>query len=75
MKDRGFEPPTPTMIREAYEALLSADRVTLLEIRDDEARPEILRTVADYLSRKEGKFMIVESILDRVHGKAVQKYT
>jgi hypothetical protein len=75
MKERGFEPPTPKMICEAYEALISADRKTLEEIKNDEERPEILRTVADYLTKKEGRFLIVEAILDRVHGKAVQKYS
>ena len=64
----------PVNIVEAYEALLGLDEKQLQEITLDKARPMIARIVAKAMLSPKGNEML-ETMLDRVHGKAVQKFT
>lgn len=76
-KEAGFEPATPTRVREAYEYLLSLPMYQVIEIagkNEDKSNdlPALLRIVAKEMLGKRGKEMITE-MLDRAHGKAKQQ--
>lgn len=62
---------TKEMIREAYQILLGVDREKLLKMVNDEKQPMTIRIVAKRMLSGEGHEQI-ESMLDRVHGKAAQ---
>lgn len=76
-KEAGYEPATPTRVKEAYEYLLSLPMYQVIEIagrQEDESNdlPALLRIVAKEMLGKRGKEMISE-MLDRAHGKSKQQ--
>jgi hypothetical protein len=61
-----------TQVAEAYEILIALKEKELIEWTNDKDRPMLLRIVGKALLSGKG-FENIERILDRVHGKAIQK--
>lgn len=68
----GYERVRPTNIIEAYETMLGLDEAKIKDIIADDKHPMIMRIVGKAMLSKQG-FEMLEKMLDRVHGKAVQK--
>jgi len=72
LKKSGFEPVTRSHVEELYTTMLNLDVPFLKEIAADESQSAITRIVARQLLHRDRGFAAVESVLDRVHGKAKQ---
>jgi hypothetical protein len=72
LSEKGIERVAPVQIVSLFESLLNLTKEELAEMMNDEKQPMINRIVARNMLEKKG-FEIIEKILDRVHGKAVQK--
>jgi len=70
---RGFKRVPRAQVVEAYEALIGVDRETLKELKEDATQPAIVGLVASALLDKAKGFQILETMLDRAHGKATIK--
>lgn len=68
----GYERVTVTQVAEAFELLFNLPEQEIDKITEDHTRPYFLRKVAGIMGTARGIDMI-ESMLDRVHGRAVQK--
>lgn len=77
-KERGFEPATPTRVREVYEYLLALPLQEVIEIAGSPKQPgemddypALVRLVAKEMIGKNGREMLKEMI-DRAHGRPKQ---
>lgn len=72
LKQEGYEEVKSSQIKDAFELLISLDEEKLKQVALDRQMPMVCRIVAKAVVSKKG-FEIIEKILDRVHGKAIQK--
>ena len=72
LEDKGVERVTSEQIKGIFEVMINLTEVELKELMSDNTQPILNRIVAKQLLDKKG-FEIIEKILDRVHGKAIQK--
>jgi hypothetical protein len=77
LKAKGYEPAKPENVREIFEFLLALPLEEVAEIagrknEPDNGYPALLRIIASELLGKRG-FQIVNAMLDRAHGKALEK--
>lgn len=68
----GYTPVMSAHVIEAYNIILNLPKDRVTAIITDESYPMFFRVVAKALMSKDGPDMI-ERILDRAHGKAIQK--
>lgn len=72
----GLEPVSPRMVKDTFEAMLGLTLSEILKIAgkgpgDENQYPALMRLVAREMMGKRGMEML-EKMLDRAHGKAVQ---
>jgi hypothetical protein len=76
LMERGHEPATPRAVKEAFEILLALPYSELEEIAGgkdrDNGYPALFRVAAGELLGERG-FQAVVSLLDRAHGKPMQR--
>lgn len=72
-KEEGYERVGPELVLQAYEALLGFDRAKIKLIKEDHTYPMILQIVAGKMLDDEKAAEMLEKMLDRAHGKALQK--
>jgi hypothetical protein len=72
LKEEGYSAASANNIVEAYSILINLDEERIKSIISDNSYPMLMRIVAKEMLSKNGAEMI-EKILDRAHGKAIQK--
>jgi len=72
LKEEGYSAASANNIVEAYSILINLDEGRIKSIISDNSYPMLMRIVAKEMLSKNGAEMI-EKILDRAHGKAIQK--
>lgn len=72
LQARGFTRVKQIHIIEGFELVIGLPRHELLAMAMDEDMPMLLRIVAKELMAS-GGFEVVEKVLDRIHGKAIQQ--
>ena len=72
LKQEGYTAASANNIVEAYSILINLDEERIKSIISDNSYPMLMRIVAKEMLSKNGAEMI-EKILDRAHGKAIQK--
>jgi len=72
LQNNGAEQVKPVQVVHLFESLLNCKESELKAIVEDAEQPMLNRIVAKEMLNKRG-FEIIEKILDRVHGKAIQK--
>ena len=65
----GYERVTAGAVLEAMELLLNVDVPSLVKLANDVKQPALVRVIASAMVSK-SKWQVLESILDRAHGKA-----
>lgn len=73
LRDAGYQSVKPVNVIEAYELLFWLDESQIKIIAEDLERPMIVRIVAKSMTREEGTLQVLETMLDRVHGRPTQK--
>lgn len=68
----GFEPANSSNVIDAYNILINLTEARIKDIITDAESPMFLRIVAKEMLSKGGP-EIIERMLDRAHGKAIQK--
>jgi len=72
LREEGYTAASANNIVEAYSILINIDEERIKSIISDNSYPMLMRIVAKEMLSKNGAEMI-EKILDRAHGKAIQK--
>jgi len=72
LREEGYTAASANNIVEAYSILINIDEERIKSIISDSSYPMLMRIVAKEMLSKNGAEMI-EKILDRAHGKAIQK--
>lgn len=72
LRDDGFEEVSREQVRSVYMHLLNLTMKDLKNIINSEDQPALLKIVSKAILSKEG-FEVIEKILDRAIGKAVQQ--
>ena len=72
LKSKGYKEIKADNVKEAYQWLLALPLNELKDIVEDEDQPILLNIVAGEMLSKNGAFML-EKVLDRAQGKAVQR--
>jgi len=72
LREEGYTAASANNIVEAYSILINLDEERIKSIISDSSYPMLMRIVAKEMLSKNGAEMI-EKILDRAHGKAIQK--
>ena len=74
LKKKGVEPVKPSQIVDCFETLLNLTSKEITEIADNENNPLFIRVIAKNMSSQRN-FEIIEKMIDRAHGRAVQPIT
>lgn len=72
LKENGVEQVKAKQVTDLFESLLNCNKAELTAISNDGTQPILNQIVAKAMLDKKG-FEIVEKMLDRIHGKAIQK--
>ena len=72
LKEAGYAEIKPNNVSDVYQSLLWTPRDMLREIAKDDKLPYIVSSTAMHMLTK-GGFDTQQSMLDRVHGRAIQK--
>lgn len=74
LKAKGYTPVTASQIADAYTLMINLDKKELQEKMLDVDCPILFKIVINSMLKGKG-FEIVERLLDRAHGKAMEKKT
>lgn len=72
LREAGYERITKAMVQEAYEVLLGMDNAALKAFKDNKDYPAIVGIVAKALLMNKDPFQVLETMMDRAHGKPKQ---
>lgn len=72
LESKGIERATSQQVIGSFEMLFNCTQEQLLLYANDKEQPMLVRIVAKNMLDKKG-FEIVEKMMDRAHGKAIQK--
>ena len=71
LKEEGYEPATPTLIKQASEYLITLDKGKLEELAEDDMQPMYLQILARELLGDKGE-EVMNRMIDRAYGKPKQ---
>ena len=72
LKDEGYRHVSKSDVQQVYQFLLSVDETRLKELAKDKDQPWLISTIARSMTASEAGYVILESMLDRVHGRPKQ---
>lgn len=73
LKKAGYERVSAAEILEVTELLMNLPTEELREIQNDKAKPLSIRVVAGSMLSKKNGFNVLQTMLDRAHGKSKQQ--
>lgn len=69
LKDEGYRHVSKSDVQQVYQFLLSVDETRLKELAKDKDQPWLISTIAKSMTASDAGYIILESMLDRVHGR------
>lgn len=72
LKAAGYQPVTASQIADAYQTMINLDEKQMREKMSDQKCPMLFRIVITSMLKGKG-FEIVEKMIDRAHGKAMEQ--